>query len=182
MGIPKPPTAQSLERSALHYLERFAASAAGVRQVLMRRVRKACMAHELDPAEYEAVVDGLVETLKARGYLNDTAFAETRINSLQRQGRGPRRIRETLLAKGVDRETVETTLNSFLEDNPDAEWDAAQRLARKRGLGPFRPTEESRREHRQKDFAALMRAGFSVDTVRRLLETDEAGEDDLSGF
>lgn len=182
MGLPKLPTLRSLECAALHYLERFSASSVGVQHVLMRRVYKACIAHDLDPIDYKPMVETVIVALQARGYLNDSAFAENRVHSLHRQGRGPRRIRETLLAKGVDRETTETVLREFLDNNPDAEWESIQNLVRKRGLGPFRLTAESRQKHRQKDFSTLVRAGFSIALIRKILETDEAGGDSPSGF
>ena len=41
---PKPPTQERLEKAALHYLERYAASSEGVRRVLMRKVERAARA------------------------------------------------------------------------------------------------------------------------------------------
>ena len=49
---------------------------------------------------------------------------------------------------------------------------AAIRLAKKRRLGPFRLKE--RAEMRQKDLAALARAGFDFDTCRRVIEAESA--------
>ena len=54
-------------------------------------------------------------------------------------------------------------------------FDAALKLARKRHIGPYSPSEEIRRERRSKDMAILSRAGFDYDTVVRVLtfEDDE---------
>ena len=168
---PRQPPAISdavLEKSALFYLERFAASSAQLRRVLLRRVKRAEMLGTDKP-----VADGArrhIETLIARflasGLLDDRRFAEARAASLQRRGASRRRIRERLASKGVDREIVDAALETV--DEPTGELAAACALVRRRRLGPYRPA-GTRAAHRQKDLAALARAGFSLDMARKVL-------------
>ena len=54
----------------------------------------------------------------------------------------------------------------------------AYKTARKKRIGPFRPDEESRRENRQKDMAALIRAGFDYDVVCQILGAEFLPEDE----
>ena len=58
---PKPPTRERLEKSALHYLERFAASAEGLRRVLMRKVERAAREGLADRAQGALDVAFVVE-------------------------------------------------------------------------------------------------------------------------
>ena len=186
MRRPKPPaiSQSALEKAALHYLERFAASTEQLRKVLRRRVERAVRLG----AEPEAVatarvdVEKLLERYLAAGLLDDRRFAEAQAQSLQRRGTSRLGIRQRLAAKGVERELVEAALAEDGEGT--SELAAAGALARRRRLGPYRAP-GSRAAFRQKDLAALARAGFPLEIARRVLgagdpETLEqliAGED-----
>ncbi|PVB62775.1 RecX family transcriptional regulator [Labrenzia sp. 011] len=159
----KIPTEDRLTRSAVHYLERYASSAANLRKVLERKVLKACMAHERDPGEFSALIDAVVEKCCQSGLVNDLAYAETKTAGLRRRGGSRRKIEAKLSAKGVDRDIIRTVLNNDGQDD----LSAAFIFARRRRLGPFRTDDKDRRD---KDMAALCRAGFSYDVARRVIE------------
>jgi regulatory protein len=157
-----------LEKSALFYLERYSSSSAQLRRVLLRRVKRAEMLGT-DKPEAEAArrhIETLVARFLASGLLDDRRFAEAKAASLQRRGTSRRRIRERLVSKGVERELVDAALETI--DDPSGELAAACALARRRRLGPYRPA-ATRGAHRQKDLAALARAGFSLDLSRTVL-------------
>jgi regulatory protein len=172
----KPPrkvTQASLERSALAYLERFAASAESLRRVLLRKIERSARVHDIDRAEAAGWVESLLERYHRSGLLDDRAYAEARTASLRRQGRSARAIATRLAQKGVGRETIEEALAPTRTERN--ELDAAARLARRRRIGPFRP-ESERREHRERDLATLGRAGFAFETARKVIlaESSEA--------
>ncbi|HSV27978.1 MAG TPA: regulatory protein RecX [Candidatus Omnitrophota bacterium] len=165
-----------LENAALHYLERFASSSANLRRVLMRKVDRS-LAHWGGERETAAAqVDSVVAKLAGLGYVDDAAYAAMKVRSLNRQGKGTRMIRAALSAKGVAADHADAALSALAEDLGEPDFDAAIRLARKRRLGPFRP-EANRAEMRQKDLAALARAGFDFATARRVIEA--ASEEEL---
>ncbi len=170
-------TPSYLENAALHYLERFASSSANLKRVLMRKVdRSLAYWSEHGPTgrreDHAAQVDAVIEKLARLGYLNDAAYAESKVRALHRQGKGSRTIRATLAAKGVGGELAAAALDLLAEDVAEPDLAAAIRLAKKRRLGPFR--REGREDMRQKDLAALARAGFDFDTCRRVIEADSA--------
>ncbi|MGE5148023.1 MAG: regulatory protein RecX [Candidatus Eiseniibacteriota bacterium] len=168
---PKRATARHLENAALHYLERFASSAAHLRRVLMRRVERSARVHGTDRAEGAALVDDLVARFVRSGLVDDRVYAEGRAAALFRRGTAPRAIRAALSAKGVAGETIEAALGA-LDDGGDPELTAATALARRRRLGPFRPA-EARAGRRDKDLAALARAGFGYDVARRVVDAED---------
>lgn len=177
----KPVTPERLEKSALHYLERYASSAENLRRVLMRKVERAARAGEPDRAELvraeaERWVDALVARYVASGLLNDRAYAEAASSRLRRQGRSARAIRQKLAAKGVGKDAAEAALAETGGADDEAEFRAALALARRRRLGPFGP-ESGRRERRSRDLASLARAGFGYDTARRVID---AKDEDVS--
>lgn len=164
-----------LERAALHYLERFASSSDNLRRVLMRKVDLASRAHGTDPAEGRRWVDALIERFQRSGLLNDRAYAEMKAAGLQRRGGSTRSIRRKLAAKGVAPDLIAGAVEGL--DGAEeglADLHAAMAYARRRRLGPFRPPAE-RAARRDKDLAALARAGFDLDTARRAIDADESG-------
>ncbi|MBM3534482.1 MAG: RecX family transcriptional regulator [Alphaproteobacteria bacterium] len=172
----KPPrkvTQPSLERAALAYLERFAASTESLRRVLLRKIERSARVHDIDRAEASAWVEALIERYLRSGLLDDRAYAEARTASLRRQGRSARAIADRLAQKGVGRKAIADALAPTRIERD--ELDAAARLARRRRIGPFRP-EAERREHRERDLATLGRAGFAFETARKvvLAESSEA--------
>lgn len=168
-----PLTKAYLERAALHYLERYASSVEGLRRVLLRRVDKAAREDRGDPAQAAPWVEEIVARFAASGLVDDRSFAEGRAASLRRRGESARRIALKLREKGVDGELIGAVLEE--EDGPDreaAEFAAACRFARRRRLGPLRDPAE-RADRRDRDMAALARAGFSLDVARRVLDLED---------
>jgi len=159
-----------LEKSALFYLERYAASSGQLRRVLLRRIKRAQVLGA-ESAQLKAArghVEALVERFLASGILDDRRFAESQAQSLQRRGNSRRRIRQRLAAKGVDRDFVDDALGTIEPEGETSELAAACVLARRRRLGPYRAA-KTRSEFRQKDLATLARAGFSLDVARQVL-------------
>ena len=182
---PRKVTEKSLENVALHYLERFSTSAENLRRVLMRRVWRSAHHHNTDADEGKEWVDAVVAKMQARGFVNDRLFAEGRVRNLLSQGTPLRGIRLKLREKGVASEIIDDVLNLVEEDDGDVDFAAAVALAKRRRLGPFnmRGDRDARRE---KDMAALARAGFGYDVASRVIgaetpeELDEMNQDNGS--
>jgi regulatory protein len=171
--VPRKVSAESLERSALHYLERFASSAASLRRVLLTRVRRSAREHEIDLAEAVGWIEALIDRFTRSGLLNDGTYAAARVATLHRRGGSTRMIRQKLASKGVDADLVSQAL-AGLEPEGGESLDEAAALAyaRRRRLGPFRPAED-RDARRDKDMAALARAGFDRAVVFRVMALDD---------
>ncbi len=166
---PKPATAARLEKAALAHIDRYATSAANLRNVLLRRVERSVRLHDTDRGEATGWVETIVAKLLDRRLLDDAAYARGRANSLHRSGASRRKIAGMLQQKGVGRDDVETALAALAAEYEDSEMVAACNYARRRRLGPYR-LPEAREERRERDLAALARAGFGYDTARRVIE------------
>jgi len=156
---PAPLDPARLEELALAYVARFATSAARLAQYLRRKLRE----HGWDSAT-EPDVAALVARFVDAGYVDDAGFARARAAGLRRRGYGERRIDHALRGAGVgelERERVRG-------DEATARR-AALTLARKRGFGPFGP-ERPDPARREKQLAAMLRAGHRLDTARNLLD------------
>jgi len=170
------PTAASLREAALAHLARFAATEAGLRRVLERRVdRWARRAEQEDAARREAIAHHaaraklwaaeVARSLTAAGAVDDAAFAASRARRLARTGRSRRAIAAHLAARGVDAATAEDAL----PEGPEAELDAAIAFCRRRRVGPFARAEPDA-ALRMKAMGALARAGFARDVAERALD------------
>lgn len=155
---PRPLDAARLEELALAYVARFATSAAKLESYLRRKLRERGWDGEGPPP-----VAGLVERFVGAGYVDDLAFARAKSGSLLRRGYGQRRIGQALQAAGISEDLRDEVL-------PDegAQRHAALACARKRGFGPFGRTDPDR-PTREKQIAAMLRAGHRLDSARELV-------------
>ena len=173
-AVGRPVTAAYLERAALHYLERYGASSEMLRRVLLRKVRTRCRLRAEDPEPFLPLVEATVTRALAAGLVNDAAFAAARAATLRRRGGSARRIAQALAAKGVAPDEVAAALAGD-EDAPppeDQEEAAAFAYARRRRLGPYRRP-EARDAYRERDLAALARAGFAYPLARAVVDAPD---------
>ena len=170
---PRKATPKSIENAALAYLGRFATSGENLRRVLMRKVERSARAHGTDRAEGAAAVDAVVARFTRSGLLDDLTYAEGRALALYRRGASARAIRYKLRQKGVAGGLVEEALARLARESPEPELAAALRLAQRRRLGPYRAA-AARPAMREKDLAAMARAGFDYAMARRVIEAESA--------
>jgi regulatory protein len=163
-------SARSLENVAVFYLQRFAATESQLRKVLLRRVDRSLKVHGGERAEMVGWVDALVGKLERAGLVNDTAYAGMKAHSLRASGRSSRVIALKLRQKGVAAPLVQEKLAEATAELSEDE--AARIWARKKRLGPFRRDPSTRKELRQKDLAALARAGFAFTVAKKVIDSD----------
>jgi regulatory protein len=156
---PRPPLdAEALERTAIHYVGRYATTRAKLKSYLARKVKE--RGYEGPGPDLEA----LAERLAGLGYIDDAAFASARAASLQRRGYGERRIGVALRVAGIEADEA----LAVQEEVRGGAWEAALRFARRKRLGPF-AAEVPDPAARQKAFAAMMRAGHPSEIVRKII-------------
>jgi regulatory protein len=127
----------------------------------------------------EHVIAVVVSRLQEHGYLDDEAFARFWIDNRNRfRPRGAQALRHELRQKGVERDTIDTTLEE--QDEDGAAWAAAEgKIDRWADLEKI--------DFEQKLMAFLARRGFRYDVCRRtaaqawefLQETETDGESSL---
>lgn len=174
--VPRRMTQERLRNIALYHLERFATSAENLRRVLYRRTLKAARHHDTDMEQARAWIDEVVNGLVRSAAIDDSRYADGKTLTMLRRGQSPRKIRAYLASKGVSGETINAALAHATEEVGDPDLEAAQAYAIRRRLGPYR-TKELSPEAKQKELAALGRAGFRYDIARKIVEAES--EDDL---
>jgi regulatory protein len=159
---------ETIERWALGYLGRYASSAANLRRVLLRRLRRRLPAASDALPRAAAEIEAVVARYCRSGLLDDAAYAEGQARSLHRRGAPSRQIRARLLAKGVAPTVVADAVAHLGGEAVDPDLAAACAFARRRRLGPYRrgdaaPAAVSR------ELAAFARAGFDRDVAQAVL-------------
>ena len=163
---PLPPLDQpALERAALRYVERYATTRAKLVAYLHRKLRERGREGEID-------VDALADRMAELRYVDDRAYAEARVASMTRRGLGARRVRDALRQAGVGEEET-SEFHDTLEEGAEG---AALAFARRKRIGPF-ATVPVERDRREKQIAAMVRAGHAPALARRIVGLPASDDD-----
>lgn len=171
---------EALERAALQYLERYDASVAQLRKVLLRRIDRHAESDERE--RVTRFVDELLQRYVGSRLLDDARYAEHFVRSQRERGASTLKIRQKLRQRGIASETIDRVLERARETlvggrpPEEAELDAARAYVRRRRL-----TERydlTQPKERQKALAALARQGFSFELATRALGAPRVDEFD----
>ena len=162
---PQPLDRRRLEELALAYVARFATTRAKLEAYLARKLRERGWAEDGQPP-----VAWIAAKFEEAGYIDDAAYARARAGSLLRRGYGRRRVDQALGHAGVDEATREA-----VPIGEGALRQAALNLARKRRFGPFGLAIPDR-SAREKQIAAMLRAGHAMDHVLALIDARSTRE------
>ncbi|MEQ9125223.1 MAG: RecX family transcriptional regulator, partial [Alphaproteobacteria bacterium] len=145
--------------AGLSYVDRYGGPRARVERALLRRARR----RELAPEAAARVVAAAMAKIDGFGVVDDRAFAESKARGLRGRGASRRSALAKLQATGIAPDLAEAALEAVdgaEAEDADQERAAAERYARRRRLGPWRTDPATRAGRRDRDVAALARAGF----------------------
>ena len=154
--LPRKITPSYLENSAVFYLRRYASSSANLKRVMLRKIDRSLKVHGGERSEATAWLDEVIAKLTRAALIDDDAYARMKVSSLRRKGASTRGVRAKLQQKGVPSKLIDQELVA----SGGSELDAAQAYAKRRRLGPFRMKPSTHPKQREKDLAAMARAGF----------------------
>lgn len=167
-------TPQRLKNIGLYYLKRFESSVENLRSVLQKRVNQYAKENpEFNKQEAYQWVENVLAEFEKLHYLDDERFTEIKVRHYLAVGKPARYIQNKLREKGIANAQIDEMLDDF-GYNPQ---EMALKLAKRKKIGPFRPNEEARKLNRQKDMAALIRAGFDYDVVSEIMGMDFIADD-----
>ena len=167
-------TPQRLKNIGLYYLKRFESSVENLRSVLQKRVNQYAKENpEFNKQEAYQWVENVLAEFEKLHYLDDERFTEIKVRHYLAVGKPARYIQNKLREKGV----ANAQIDEMLDDFGYNQQEMALKLAKRKKIGPFRPNEESRKLNRQKDMAALIRAGFDYDVVAEIMGMDFIADD-----
>lgn len=162
---PKPLNPAVIEEIALAYVARFSTSARKFERYLKRKLRERGWDDEREPP-----VETLVQRYVELGYVDDEGFARAKAGSLLRRGYGERRVSQALHEAGIAKD-----LREAVRPDEAASRRAVLTLARKRRFGPFGSAPLDK-PLRQKQIAAMLRAGHTLDNAREIVDAPNVAE------
>lgn len=157
-----PRSAPSLKARALRYLSRREYS----RQELQRKLQP-----YLEPEQSESDIEAVLDWLCAKGFLNDERAAQSVVR--QKSARmGQARLKQELLAKGLDKELV----HECLQELGATEFERAMQVWKSKFAGSVDWVELSHSAPQEalkakaKQIRFLSSRGFTADVVRKVME------------
>ena len=173
--VPKPITVKQIEWASNKYLERFVATEMQLRRVLKRRLIRNWRARgdkvtEEEKQMGEGLVSAQVKKVMDAGRIKDDKVALMWVEHFTNRGKSAPFIRMKLREKGVESEIIDDAIAQIHDQMQDPALEAAVTYARKRRLGAYRRNESKQTERKQKDIAAMMRAGHRYDVVSKVID------------
>lgn len=160
-------TPAALDELAVAYVASFATSAKALERYCRRKLRERGWEGQDEgaaPPDVAALVSRFVE----KRYVDDGEYARVKTGSLLRRGYGARRVGAALDQAGIAGEDRH-------EIAEGEKRHAALRMAEKRRFGPFgaqgAPADD--RAVREKQVAAMIRAGHALDAARELVDAPD---------
>jgi regulatory protein len=158
---PLPPLDEAkLNELALCYVGRFATTRAKLRSYLARKLRERGWEEAREPD-----IAAIAERFADQGYVDDSAYALAKSQSLTARGYGRRRVAQALTAAGIEHEHSAAAR----EHAETEEVAAALRFARRRRVGPFAESPPCDPREKEKALAAMIRAGHGFELSRAIL-------------
>lgn len=170
----------TLRDLALSYAARFATTGAKLESYLARKIRERGIAEDENGRRIDLDVGALIDRLIELGYVDDSAYARARSRDLTARGYGKRRVEQALWAAGVDEDVRGENAPSRAVGRR-----AAILLAKKRRFGLFGTkladdlAPDLKRAAKEKQVAAMLRAGHDFADVRFILDASEEREIDI---
>jgi regulatory protein len=150
---------------ALAYVARFSTTAVKFERYLTRKLRERGW-----DGEEEAPIAATVARYRELGYVDDESYARIKSGSLLRRGYGARRVNQALGQDGIAED-----LRAAVAPGEAAAREAASTYARRRRFGPF-GTARPDTAAREKQLAAMVRAGHGLDAARTLVDAPSVAE------
>lgn len=172
---PPPIDATRLEEMAIAYVARFATSAGRLAAYCRRKLRE--RGHVgVDDGVPPPDVAALVARFVALGYVDDAGYARARSGALLHRGYGARRVSQTLRADGIDED-----LRAATAPGEAARREAVAAYASRRRFGPYAREQKALTDPRarEKQLAAMLRAGHDITDARHVLAARSVAEIEL---
>ena len=151
-----------LLKYAIYYLSKYSSSKKNLEFILKKKIRRLSDEKKIRFQLYNEI-QIIIEKLEKLHLINDQVFVESKIQSLQYQAKSKNYIKQYLLQKGIDKQTIEEQISIFYKNNKNLEKKNALKFAKKRNL-------LDNDQDYQKKLSKMARAGFSYDIAKEILK------------
>tara|TARA_B100001113_G_C21081880_1_gene610312 strand:- start:137 stop:697 length:561 start_codon:yes stop_codon:yes gene_type:complete len=164
-------TVEEMRNFSLVYIEKYAPSKQQLRTYLLKKYLKSKVG-SINKKNISDLIDIVLEDLEKSKFVNDKFYSKSKAQSLIRRGSSINKIRNYLLAKGVNSKFVTETINEINEKNQDQDFFSAIKICKKKRIGPAR-TDDNRPLFYKKDLSVLARSGFDFEISKKVMDLEK---------
>ena len=153
---------EKLLKYAIYYLSKYSSSKKNLEYILKKKIRRISDEKKIRFQLYKEI-KVIIDKLKQLKLINDSIYAESKINALLNQVKSKNYIKQYLICKGVSSELADKQISLFYEKNQNLEKENALKFAKKRNL-------LNDNTDYKKKLSKMARAGFSYEIVKEILK------------
>ena len=153
---------EKLLKYAIYYLSKYSSSKKNLEYILKKKIRRISDEKKIRFQLYKEIKI-IIDKLEQLKLINDTIYAESKINALLNQVKSKNYIKQYLIRKGVSSEVADEQISLFYEKNQNLEKENALKFAKKRNL-------INDKKDYEKKLAKMARAGFSYEISKEILK------------
>ena len=153
---------EKLLKYAIYYLSKYSSSKKNLEYILKKKIRRISDEKKIRFQLYKEI-EIIINKLEQLKLINDTIYAESKINALLNQVKSKNYIKQYLIRKGVSSEVANEQISLFYEKNQNLEKENALKFAKKRNL-------INDKKDYEKKLAKMARAGFSYEISKEILK------------
>ena len=153
---------EKLLKYAIYYLSKYSSSKKNLEYILKKKIRRISDEKKIRFQLYKEIKN-IIDKLEQLKLINDTIYAESKINTLLNQVKSKNYIKQYLIRKGVRSEVADEQISLFYEKNQNLEKENALKFAKKRNL-------INDKKDYEKKLAKMARAGFSYEISKEILK------------
>ena len=153
---------EKLLKYAIYYLSKYSSSKKNLEYILKKKIRRISDEKKIRFQLYKEI-EIIIDKLEQLKLINDTIYAESKINALLNQVKSKNYIKQYLIRKGVSSKLADEQISLFYEKNQNLEKENALKFAKKRHLIKDKKDYE-------KKLAKMARAGFSYEISKEILK------------
>ena len=153
---------EKLLKYAIYYLSKYSSSKKNLEYILKKKIRRLTDEKKIRFQLYKEI-KVIIDKLEQLKLINDSIYAESKINALLNQVKSKNYIKQYLIRKGISSELANKQISLFYEKNQNLEKESALKFAKKKNLLNDHIAYE-------KKLSKMARAGFSYEISKEILK------------
>ena len=171
--IPKKITLDTLEKSAIKYLEKYSVSEYQLINMLKRKIIKTSFFYKIKPEKDFDLIKLIIKKFREIGLINDKVFSENKVLTYISKGYSKKKIIFNLKSKGISDENIRKGMDNLEKSFVNFELVSALIYARKRRIITFK---KKNLNENKKKLLQMFQAGFSYDIAKKIINLNSEKE------
>jgi len=146
---------------AINYLSKYSSSKANLEIILNKKIRRLKIEKKDKFFLYNSI-EKIINDLEKNNLINDYNYISSKFDLFFHQGKSRIFIKSFFQQKGIEKDVIDKTFETFEKNNSNWEAESAKIFAKKKRL--------SNDKDKEKNLSKLARAGFNFEISKKILE------------